>query len=177
MVDESNSNLNRRTILQLSGAGLTTFAGLSAVDTTAATGFENRAGSYRVDEQQQNIPNVVPDSKVGFAKGGLNKPVTQNTIDALYTKIIATNTDTNNLALPRPATYEGGPQEQENKVLGVVVSMEQGEPYISAEKIPGDLTPANDQIKKGIEADIHKIVDKKAAAAAQNDTDSGNGGD
>lgn len=166
MVDETNSRLNRRKILQMSGVGLTGIAGNAALGTAAAgspvdkpvlhDGYEES----RADQSQQNKPEFTENGKVGYAKGGFGKPITKGTIDKLYSHVFGNNLDRERIALPRPIMNDDGPGRA-NNAMGIIVSANADTPYISVEREPSGFKSPSAKKRKQVEGMIHARIDQK----------------
>lgn len=181
MVNETNKKIRRRKILRMSGAGMAALSGTGAIGTAVADrpdrtfGHPERYTEHRADKAEQNRPKFTENGKVGFSKGGFDNPVTEGTIDKLYSVILGNNLERTSVALPRPTKDQDGPG-MANEVMGMMVTVEDGTPYISVERKPVGLGSLPEQRKTVIEGRIHSKVDAKVQQYAQNRADTTNGG-
>lgn len=185
MVDKNDRSMDRRKVLQISGAGLSALTGVSSLGTAGA----ERAGpqpvpqsdfeAHRAEKANQNTPQFVSESKIGLAKGGFSKQISQSTINRLYKGVFGSNLESGSIALPKPAKNEGGSakaSEKEGTILGVVVSLDDGQPFISVERTPPGYNPPNSMRRKAIEGEHHRLVDKKVGMIKNNGVDAIRGG-
>ncbi|WP_168215868.1 hypothetical protein [Halorussus ruber] len=173
MRDNLSNRFNRRNVLQMSALGLASFSGVSAT-TAAANHQPSQAEDHWVSEAKQNVPEFAAKGQIGAAKGGFNTPVTEATIDKLYSKVIGDNVSSDRLALPKPTRDEdvhGTP----NSVFGVVVSVTGDAVDISVQREPAGLESPSPELRKQAEARAHQKVDHKVKEAKDNAA-TGNGG-
>jgi hypothetical protein len=80
----------------------------------------------------------------------------------LYSEVIGPNLDKNRVALPKPANQEYNLSNQQHKlsdVIGIVVSMEKGDPYIQTRRAPTGLGSMPEREIKQIETKTHEKID------------------
>lgn len=182
MVDETNREINRRKVLQTTGLTLTgiTAMGAASAETDGPRPVPtSNYEAHHVDKSDQNTPRFANNDTIGFAKGGFNRQITQNTINQLYATVLKGQLDRDTIALPKPAKNETGPEEASDKegtILGAVVSIDDGQPYISVERTPPGFTPPNATRRKAIEGELHRLVDEKVDYLKQNGPKGINGG-
>lgn len=181
MVKKTNKKLARRKVLQMSGAGMAAFSGTGAIGTAVANSPEKTFGhpesytEHRADKAEQNQPKFTDNGNVGFSKGGFDNPVTEGTVDKLYSVVLGNNLERSSAALPRPTRDQDGPGNAD-EVFGMMVTVEDGTPYISVERKPVGLGSLTEQRKELIEGRVHGKIDNKVRKYGRSQADATNGG-
>lgn len=186
---DKKSKLNRRKILKTSAAGMAATSGLVVGNATGESGdsqVKKRDRGHRVGKDKQDRPNYRKEEKIGFSKGGFRNRISEGTINQLYTEVIGKNSDRRFHALPRPTKKErpnsvvskrGGEvrelEYEESDVFGVVVSMENGNPYIHVHTKPVGTDSMSRLRKKNAEARIHKEIDQMVKQRANSNRSRG----
>lgn len=163
MVDKTNNEVRRRKILQVCGTGLAAFTGNATTGAVAATDTVSNS-DFVFNKIEQDEPVFTEDGKIGFSKGTLQTPITQTTIGELYSRVIGENLESGRVALPRPAmdeTERDSMDETTDKVIGVMVSVNDGTPYISTNVLPEKSGPSVESYGRDIEDHIHKNLERK----------------